>query len=296
MTDSMQFVLPRSDAAPGPHADGHSMLSREIQIASPASATTTAHVFESPTGPRPLAEVATESLVRPDDGDQPFELAGDGALIIRVAERMLSRLDGVHITGGDLAFEPAKRRSRGSQTEDAFDHGGSALHAITGDGWLIAVPDDRQFSAVMLDDDIFYLREDLVFAFEARLRWENGNVPGLRGKLPVVQFRGDGAVALRLARPLVRVKLPPQGVLFVEVGALAGWIGRVVPRAVMPPPNSPMSGVCVECTGEGIVLVDPPTRGAMTAVTAAAPLAEPVKAPERTPETIVRDELGLLDE
>ena len=56
------------------------------------------------------------------------------------------------------------------------------------------------FTAVTLDDDILYLREDLVFAFEASLRWENGNVPGLRGKLPVVQFRGDGAVALRAVK------------------------------------------------------------------------------------------------
>jgi hypothetical protein len=103
------------------------------------------------------------------------------------------------------------RRSRGHNTEEAFDHGGSPLHAVSGRGYLIAVPGEHTFSAVSLDDDILYLREDLVFAFESSLRWENGNVPGLRGKLPVVQFRGDGAVALRLARSLVRAKLPAQG-------------------------------------------------------------------------------------
>ena len=45
-----------------------------------------------------------------------------------------------------------------------------------------------------LIDDILDLREDLIFAFESTLRWENGNVPGLRGKLHVVQFRGTGQV------------------------------------------------------------------------------------------------------
>jgi uncharacterized protein (AIM24 family) len=133
----------------------------------------------------------------------------------------------------------------------------STMQAVSGAGYLIAVPGEKTFTAVSLDDDIFYLREDLVFAFEATLRWENGNVPGLRGKLPVVQFRGDGAVALRTAEPLVRVKLPAQGVLLVAAMRLAGWIGRVIPRAVVPPTDGPMGEVCVECTGEGVVFIDP---------------------------------------
>jgi uncharacterized protein (AIM24 family) len=153
------------------------------------------------------------------------------------------------------------RRSRGHSTEHAFDYGGSQLHAVTGRGYLIAAPGKHAFAAVSLDDDILYLREDLVFAFESSLRWENGNIPGLRGKLPVVQFRGDGAVALRLARPLVRVKLPPQGVVFIDAERVAGWIGRVIPRAVVPPPGGPLGAMCVECTGEGVVLIEPAPDG-----------------------------------
>ena len=209
------------------------------------------------TPPIPLSQLATDELVRPDDGDHPFEVSASGALVIRVRERVLTRLDGIHVTGGDLAYERAMRRSRGHQTEDKFDYGGTQLFTVTGTGYLLALPGSRTFTAVSLDDDIFYLREDLVFAFEASLRWENGNVPGLRGRLPVVQFRGDGAVAVRSDKPLVRVKLPAQGVVFVDATRLAGWIGRVIPRAVVPPSGGPMGDVCVECTGEGVVLVDP---------------------------------------
>ena len=257
-TESTQFVLPRADPiAPVQPLDGPSMISTAVASATPAG---TIRLRPSRTGgvpPRPLSEVATDDLIRPDDGDEVFEIGPGGALIIRVADRVLTRLDGVHITGGDLAYEPAMRRSRGHNTEQAFDHGGSQLRAVTGRGYLIAVPGKHAFTAVSLDDDILYLREDLVFAFEASLRWENGNVPGLRGKLPVVQFRGDGAVALRLVRPLVRVKLPAQGLVFVDADRLAGWIGRVIPRAVVPPPGGPLGGTCVECTGEGVVLVEP---------------------------------------
>ncbi|HEX7704373.1 MAG TPA: hypothetical protein VF403_26710, partial [Kofleriaceae bacterium] len=234
--------------------------------------------------PIPLSQLATDDLVRPDDGEDRFEISGSGALVVRVSGRMFTRLDGVHVTGGDLTFEPALRRSRGHKTEEKFDHGGPQLHVVNGQGYLIAVPQDKQqFTAVMLDDDIFYLREDLVFAFESTLRWENGNVPGLRGRLPVVQFRGDGAVALRSSRPLVRVKLPPSGILFVDAGRLAGWIGRVIPRAVVPPTGSPMGDVCVECTGEGVVLVDPtsPPIIAVAQLEAAKKFPDPVAPPER---------------
>jgi uncharacterized protein (AIM24 family) len=254
MTESQQFVSPfrtpaATDAAPAA-SNGRSMISAAVEVASPVAA-------RVGNGPIPLSQLATEDLARPDEGSEPFELAPGGALVIRIAERVMTRLDGVHVTGGDLTFERATRHSRGRQTDEKFDYGGSQLHVVTGEGYLIAVPDKRAFTAVSLDDDIFYLREDLVFAFEAKLRWENGNVPGLRGRLPVVQFRGDGAVALRSERPLVRVKLPAQGILFVDAARLAGWIGRVIPRAVVPASGGPTGDVCVECTGEGVVLIDP---------------------------------------
>lgn len=254
-SDSLQFVLP--SAAPVETKDGQSSISKAVEVASPAAAVPTPHVAAGSTPPIPLSQLATDSLVRPEDGDEVFEVTATGALVVRVTERMMTRLEGVHVTGGDLTYEPAMRRSRGHQTEEKFDHGGSQVHTVSGSGYLVALPGDRVFTAVILDDDIFYLREDLVFAFEASLRWENGNVPGLRGRLPVVQFRGDGAVALRTGKPLVRIKLPAQGVVFVEAARLAGWIGRVIPRAVMPAAGGPITGVCVECTGEGVVLIDP---------------------------------------
>ncbi len=257
ITDSMQFVLPRAEpAAPHPEVDGPSRISHAVAAATPSVITGT-RTKAGGMPPRPLSELATDDLVRPDEGDDAFEIGANGALIIRVTERVMTRLDGVHITGGDLGYELAMRRSRGHNTEEAFDYGGSQVHAVIGHGYLIAVPGKHSFRALSLDDDILYLREDLVFAFETSLRWENGNVPGLRGKLPIVQFRGDGTLALRLLRPLVRVKLPAQGVVFIDAERLAGWIGRVIPRAVVPPAGGPLGTMCVECTGEGIVLVEP---------------------------------------
>ena len=269
--ESMQFVLPKPDAVP--QAAGVSMVSSAVAAAAPAGQSNAySHKTSGGTPPKPLTELATDEMLRPDDGDEPFEISASGALIIRVEDRVFTRLDGVHITGGDLSYEVAMRRSRGHETKDRFDYGGTPLHAVSGSGYLVAVPGKHSFSAVTLDDDILYLREDLVFAFESTLRWESGNVPGMRGKLPVVQFRGDGALAVRLTQPLVRVKLASSGVVFVDAERLAGWIGRVIPRAVVPPADGPMGAMCVECTGEGIVLVEPrPDKPATAAVTIAPP-------------------------
>ena len=292
-TDSMQFVLPKADGVPQAPQPGISMISQAVAAAAPlAAASTSERTKAGGTPPRPLSELATDELVRPDDGDDPFEIAPNGALIIRVTDRVLTRLDGVHVTGGDLNYEIAMRRSRGHQTDERFDYGGSPLHAVTGDGYLIAVPGKQTFHAVVLDDDILYLREDLVFAFEGSLRWESGNVPGLRGKLPVVQFRGDGALALRVARPLVRVKLPAQGVVYVDADRLAGWIGRVIPRAVVPPSGGPMGLMCVECTGEGIVLVEPqPDRDVVAAPQPVVVVTPPPRAKPPTPPPAAPPEL-----
>ncbi|MDX2092800.1 MAG: tetratricopeptide repeat protein [Kofleriaceae bacterium] len=273
--DSMLFVLPKADSVP--KASGASMVSSALAAANPASqGAMNTHKTSGGTPPKPLTELATDELLRPDDGDEPFEISASGALIIRVEDRVFTRLDGVHITGGDLSYEVAMRRSRGHETKDRFDFGGTPLHAVSGSGYLVAVPGKQTFSAVTLDDDILYLREDLVFAFESTLRWESGNVPGMRGKLPVVQFRGDGALAVRLAQPLVRVKLASSGVVFVDAERLAGWIGRVIPRAVVPPADGPMGAMCVECTGEGIVLVEPRPDKPAAAVVIAAPPPAPV--------------------
>ncbi|MCX5746224.1 MAG: tetratricopeptide repeat protein [Proteobacteria bacterium] len=298
LTDSMQFVLPTAPAGAAPlKLDGRSMVSQAVADAS-ATSTTATRTRSGGFAPRPLSELATESLVRADDGDDPFELSG-GALVIRVSDKVLTRLDGVHVSGGDLQFDVATRRSRGHNTNERFDFGGFPLHVVSGKGYLIAVPNGRVFDAVALDDDILYLREDLIFAFESTLRWESGNVPGLRGKLPVVQFRGDGVVALRLERPLVRVKLPSSGVVLVDHQRLAGWIGRVIPRAVVPPEGGPMGEICVECTGEGVILVEPAADPTKPSFPRPAPPPPPVPPPAPEPvepvmsvESALRDALG----
>ena len=237
------------------------LITRAVQMAAPSQAAQAGalKVASGHEPPRSLSEFATSRLIRPEDGEHPFEIAVTGELIIRVDERIMSRTENVIVSGGDLGFEVATRRVRGELTDELFGEGGEKkLFVVTGDGFLVASPAGGRFTAVSLDDDILYVRESLVYAFEEVLSWENGNVPGSEPKIHVVQFRGTGCVALRSTKALTGVKLASEKVLYVEAAVLAGWVGRVVPRLVPPVTGSAASAPFVECSGEGVVLIEDP--------------------------------------
>ena len=241
-----------------PQAIQEGLLTQAVAMALPSAAAegVGVRVGIGQTAPLPLTELATARLIRPEDGDAPFEIGAGGVLIVRVDERVLSRTEEVVVSCGDLAFEPATRRVRGAATGEIFGDGDKNLFIVTGRGYLVAAAAGQVFTAVALDDDILYLRETLVFAFEDQLRWENGNVPGSNGQMHVVQFRGAGCVVVRSRRPLLSLKLAAERVVYVEASVLAGWIGRVVPRLVTPAAGGKSSAPFVECAGEGVVLIE----------------------------------------
>jgi len=238
------------------------VITRAVAMAVPAAAATGTgtRVGVGQEAPRPLTELATSRLIRPEDGDYPFEIGAGGVLVVRVVDRILSRLEDVIVLDGDLAFAPATRHVRGADTGEVFGDAEHPICTVTGLGYLVAAPAGQCFSAVALDDDILYLRESLVYAFEDQLRWENGHVPGasaeLRIALRVVQFRGHGCVALRSKRPLLSLKLASDRTVRIEARVLAGWIGRVVPRLTGAAVGAAPRSAFVECSGEGVVLLE----------------------------------------
>lgn len=241
------------------------VITKAVALAVPAAlaATTGTRVGWGQEPPRPLTELATRQLIRPDDGDHPFEIGAGGVLIVRVGGRVLSRTGDVIVACGNLRFEPATRRVRGAASGERFGDTSGGMSVVTGQGYLVAASRGQVFAAVALDDDVFYLRESMVYAFEDQLRWETGHVPGadadLRQLLRVVQFRGRGCVALRTGRRLLSLNVTSSRAVRVDARVLAGWIGRVVPRVVSAGGArgaSANEAAFVECSGEGVVLIE----------------------------------------
>jgi hypothetical protein len=76
----------------------------------------------------------------------------------------------------------------------------------------------------------------------------------------VVQFRGTGRIVMRSARPAFSLKIEPDSAMFVEATTLLGWIGRVVPRVLHGQDGEPTP--YVECTGEGVLILEEPPPAA----------------------------------
>ena len=152
-------------------------------------------------------------------------------------------------------WRPAFRRVRGRASERPLGgDNGRGFYRVAGAGalWLAGPP--GHWATVTLDDDIFYLREDRVLAFDQGVSWEAGRIPG--DGLRLLQFRGSGRVALRFDAPPAAVRVTPAGPLFVPRGRLFGWVGRIVPHGRRgPSDDGPFQ---IECEGEGIVLLQAP--------------------------------------
>ncbi len=229
------------------------MITQAVEVVKPSEAAAVASAAKGHMAPEAVSAFATRRLLRPSEGGETFEIGAGGMLIAQVRDRLISRTEGVVVSSGELGFEPATRRIRGKASDEVFGSGNAKLYSVTGQGYLLASANGECFTALRLDDDIVYLREECVFAFDPGLRWENGRIPG--SEFLIAQFRGTGCVAVRTPKEPISVKLSSDRVMYVDSEVLAGWIGRVVPRLIKPAAGGRSSSPFVECSGEGIVLL-----------------------------------------
>ncbi len=207
--------------------------------------------------PLPVAAFATARLLRAGAMGEPFALAEGGMLVVRVDGKLPTRTFGAIASSGQLTFEPLMRRVRGAPTEEPFGDGADAMFFAHGHGLVVVAPRGAHFTALALADDIVYVRETALYAFEENLHWENGRVPGGGpDSMRVVQFRGTGRLVLRAVRAAFSLKIEPEQPMFVEATALLGWIGRVVPRVLHGQDGEPTP--YVECAGEGALILEEP--------------------------------------
>jgi uncharacterized protein (AIM24 family) len=205
----------------------------------------------------PASGFATRRLLREPTPDETFLLGDGGMLVMRVDGRLATRTLGTVASTGTISFEPMFRRVRAQATEEPFGEGAEAMFMAVGRGRVVTSARGARFTLLALTDDILYVREPVIYAFEESLAWESGRLPGggAGGEVArVVQLRGHGRAVLRTARPVFTLKTE-EAPLYVDQATLLGWIGRVVPRQVQtesgPAPY-------IECSGEGVLLLEEP--------------------------------------
>jgi tetratricopeptide (TPR) repeat protein len=171
-----------------------------------------------------------------------------------------ARLTGLVAFEGDLIFEPEFKKFKGKETNAYFGTKDNLLVKITGEGQLLFSPENLKIHLFHLEDEMLYLDESAVFAFQEGINWENGRIHGEEERdVNLVQFRGRGIIALATKEKLASVQITSAHPLLVDLFSLTGWYGKILPKIIaLSVPSEVKKGkkIMVELKGEGSVLLE----------------------------------------
>jgi uncharacterized protein (AIM24 family) len=133
----------------------------------------------------------------------------------------------------------------------------------SGEGRYVISREGRCFTALELGDEAAYFREEVLFAFEESILFENGRVPAKAGNdLHLVHLRGRGKLLLATTGVPRAVDVQKGEPLRIPMDQLVGWHGPLIqPRLAAMVEEAPELGMALELAGEGRALLDvPPGR------------------------------------
>jgi uncharacterized protein (AIM24 family) len=183
---------------------------------------------------------------------------GDGVatMVKGGAPIRLSARDGAHVRSdaalastGASSDERAVRRVRGRSSTEWLGPPLRPFFRLSGPGEVWVAGTSHRWAAIALEDDILYVREDRVLAFDGGVSWEAGKIPG--DGMRLLQFRGRGQVVLQLTGMPAAIRVTPEAPARVSRSALFGWVGRIV--AHRPRREGPLQ---ISCEGEGVMLLE----------------------------------------
>lgn len=192
-----------------------------------------------------------------DEFTSPFASLVGEVLRFSVSGEAYVRAPSLLAATGTLSVSTAQRRSRGRLEDAALgDSGGDFLkYDGRGELWLAPSGPQTRLLALSLEEDILFIRQSRVVAFDQDVAWEAGRLPG--DSLALIQLRGTGRAVLDIGEERFRAfRVPENRPIWVERDRLLGWVGRVVAQSVKPDGKLPRRrGSLVACEGEGVLLV-----------------------------------------
>jgi uncharacterized protein (AIM24 family) len=211
------------------------------------------------TGPRKASVVAREKLlVFPRD--LRIGLHTSGVVLVQATSGFAARLESVRSLSYAAGYGTSQllRRTRGRTGDEPLGGTASPIVEITGKGEIVLGPArGRRLEPIQIEEDPFYLREDAVAGFETSVAYENGRIAVGDGEaIGMVQLRGPGTVVAQLPEGTTALEIIEPRATAVRAVLVLGWIGRLVPRALLASEAPAGARGFVAFTGEGMVLVD----------------------------------------
>jgi hypothetical protein len=277
----LRFALAESDARSAGSGAWHTLElgaaarpSRSGAALAPANEPARAGPDQGSGGPPWLLPMPGDAV----PGDKGVELHSSGVLFVHTGEdpgqAFAGRLDALRVVAGKVTTRILNRRTRDGETSEVLGGIGAPLVRMAGPGRLVLGPRPGYRLAVLgVEEDLAFIREDLLLGFELRLAYENGRVafdpsgesgtlapPGAHGVrvtegVPVVQLRGTGTFVVELSGTLAGLPSRHGQPLLVRREWIVGWLGRLVTRTLSPTESPNGHRGLIAFSGEGTVLV-----------------------------------------
>ncbi len=185
-----------------------------------------------------------------------FAVGPDGRLHSASAHDLYVRLATLQAVHGNLESKMVHRRARGKDLED-FLGGDDPIFHVKGPARLtLEVEPEEHIVVLRLEEDILYVRETRVLAFDDRIAFESARLPFGKGEpVPMLQLHGSGMVALRLeAHPTALPVIEGQEVR-ANPERVVGWTGRLFPNMQKGTAPYSLTAPRLVFRGEGAVLL-----------------------------------------
>jgi hypothetical protein len=212
-------------------------------------------VVTPPASPRPEPPTSEAPVPFPAPGNVVLHPSGVALVRTASAAGFAARLEALRVS--PLSMKVLERQVKGKPTGEPFGGVSSPLVHATGEGQLVLAPrPGRQLSSFTLQDDMCFVREEVLLGFDGELLYENGRLATGEGEVVgVVQLRGSGAVVLEAIGEILTLEVQGSGGMSVRREVILGWFGRLVARALAPSEAPCGQRGLVRFAGEGRVLV-----------------------------------------
>ncbi|MEJ7732767.1 MAG: tetratricopeptide repeat protein [Polyangiaceae bacterium] len=183
-----------------------------------------------------------------------------GLVLVQAKSSFAARLDAVRTLAYPAGYATSvlNRKVRGKLVDEPLGGASSPLFEISGHGELVlGGASGRPLTTLALEDEPLYLREELLSAFELAVNYDSGRLAvGDGDAIAMVQLRGPGTVIASLPAATTAIEITEGHGAAVRALAVLGWMGRVVPRALLPSEAPAGARGFVSFSGEGMVLLD----------------------------------------
>lgn len=184
---------------------------------------------------------------------------------LAITDGAFVRADAVVACSGVVRWDEAQRRVHGRPSGDRLGTAEGPFLRVrgrAGELFVAAPAGAGRLVPLVLENDVLYLREECVVAFEGTVSWEHGHIP--RAPFGMLQFRGRGLVVICIRGEAGAVKVSPERPVQAGANHLLGWVGRVVAHGAQLEVGGPLPTVAgappgpslITCEGEGVVLFD----------------------------------------